>query len=472
MASMRNWLQDKEAQAEGRKRVAVVHCKAGKGRSGTVSCSYLISEEGWTAEEAMRRFTDRRMRPGFGAGISIPSQVRTVGYVERWARREKVYVERSVEVVEIHIWGLRDGVKVAVEGYVEEGKVIKTFHTFSKAEREIVRGSLRKETGLADAALEVLGRVKKQHTTDPSYSTASSSADGNSAVSPAEENSSASPNNMRPPDRTTSDAFRAGGDVIFRPSSRIVLPTNDINIDFERRNKSKYGGLAMVTAVAHVWFNAYFEGRGPEQDGRADNEGVFEIDWDAMDGIKGSSRKGTRAFDRMAVVWKVAEQAEGQTGTVIREPAKGEEVQETAPAQWTQDSTVGKMLGLRATAVESAAVSRASSFGDVKALADGNGHGVPDEMEGVKTCGPDGEEWDEERQKDMDVPVVGQPGEVLPSPLQEEASGTEENRGGDHGGGGLKEVFKAIKRMSTSGPSGNARDNGKAEDEDSLGGVH
>ncbi|KAK1907553.1 hypothetical protein P3342_005880 [Pyrenophora teres f. teres] len=39
MASMRNWLHEKPG------RVAVVHCKAGKGRSGTASCSYLISEE-------------------------------------------------------------------------------------------------------------------------------------------------------------------------------------------------------------------------------------------------------------------------------------------------------------------------------------------------------------------------------------------------------------------------------------------
>jgi protein-tyrosine phosphatase len=106
MASMRNWLHEKEG------RVVVVHCKAGKGRSGTASCSYLISEEGWAIHKALNRFTERRMRPNMGKGVSIPSQLRWIGYVDRWAKHGKLYVERQVEVMEVHCWGLRDGVKI------------------------------------------------------------------------------------------------------------------------------------------------------------------------------------------------------------------------------------------------------------------------------------------------------------------------------------------------------------------------
>jgi len=72
-----------------KKRVIVVHCKAGKGRSGTIACSYLMSEEGWTKEEALENFTKKRMRPGFGAGVSIPSQLRWLDYVERWVENGK-----------------------------------------------------------------------------------------------------------------------------------------------------------------------------------------------------------------------------------------------------------------------------------------------------------------------------------------------------------------------------------------------
>lgn len=353
MASMRNWLKEKNAPAN---RVVVVHCKAGKGRSGTVACSYLISEEGWTPQDAMQRFTERRMRPGFGVGISIPSQQRWISYVDRWSRGGKVYVERPVEITEVHVWGLRDGVKVAVEGYVDEGKVIHKFHTFQKSERQRVGGASR--FGFVGSK-----RPEKE-------ATLAQSADGSDAEVPSQ-----------------ADDDSLDSDVIFRPSERILLPSSDVNIDFERRNKTRYGGFTMVTSVAHVWFNTFFEGQGPENNGIPENSGVFNIEWDAMDGIKGSSRKGTRAFDRIAVVWK-ATPSSRMPSVAINEPAPDEEVQQAAPADWRgNESTAGKMqrkLGLREEDVESQAVSRASSM---KSHQEGDGAAADsaDEMDGVKS---------------------------------------------------------------------------------------
>lgn len=357
MASMRNWLKD--AQAE--RRVVVVHCKAGKGRSGTISCSYLISEEGWTPEEAMQRFTERRMRPGFGIGISIPSQRRYITYVDRWARHGKMYIERPMEVLEVHVWGLRDGVKIAVEGYVEEGKVIKKFHTFHGHEREIVRGSIRRDTGIADVAMEVLGRkksVKKKKAGEDN-----DTPEENPGIKTALDHAQDDMDEKR--ERGQAESTPSGGDVIFRPKSRVVLPSSDVNIDFERRNKTSLGGFTMVTSVAHVWFNVFFEGQGPEKDGKPDDSGVFEIDWDAMDGIKGSSRKGTRAFDKMAVVWK-AVNVDHKPSVVVTEPVEGEEVKQTRAADWRGEEghaeVIKKKLGLRPKDTESENVSRASSM--------------------------------------------------------------------------------------------------------------
>ena len=375
MASMRNWVKDPNAEKNGR--VIVVHCKAGKGRSGTVACSYLISEEKWSMEDALARFTARRMRVGFGAGVSIPSQLRWVGYVERWTNIGKVYMERQIEILEVHVWGLRDGVKVAVEGFVDEGKTIKTFHVFNKKERLVVDHDV--PSGGVFAELVGLNKTSNE----------------NKALSGTKliDGTQITPQDHKQ-DPTGYEV--GGGAVIFRPANPIVLPTSDICIDFERRNRATYG-WTMVTAVAHVWFNAFFEGLSTDGSSKSASIGIFEIEWDAMDGIKGSSRKGTKALDRLSVVWRAVDDGKQALSQIIIEPALGEPVPEMKPADWhkanIQIPSDGKDLGLRVESPgPSANPSRASSIRSAKSLRkttdeeDDN-----DSVAGVQTHGPDGE---------------------------------------------------------------------------------
>ena len=350
MATMRNWLHEGEG-----KRVVVVHCKAGKGRSGTAACSYLISEEGWKAEDAMKRFTERRMRVRFGEGVSIPSQLRWVGYVDRWVNNMgKMYVERPVEIMEIHVWGLRDGVKVAVEGYVDEGRTIKRFHIFSRKEREVIEDENEDESPNHSTQ----GENKTQDRVDSRETLTTPPTISISSLPQA-------PQNVEPPKK--SNTYAAGitsaiiaaapspppasiSAAILRPEKRLILPSSDINIDFERRSKASYTGWAMLTSIAHIWFNAYFEG-GDEHD-----NGVFETRWEAMDGIKGTAKKGIKALDSLKVVWRYhqpsqeegsqGDKGEGEgkqkdqdgkgvpLGKIISEPAPGELVPEHQPADW------------------------------------------------------------------------------------------------------------------------------------------
>ncbi|KAL0930462.1 dual specificity phosphatase [Colletotrichum truncatum] len=474
MASMRNWLNGGDLEQgdvgvgavdrnEGKdvegdnKRVVVVHCKAGKGRSGTVSCSYLISECGWKPEEALTRFTERRMRPKFGAGVSIPSQLRTITYVDRWTKGGKKYVDRPVEIVEIHVWGLRSGVKFDVEGFEDEGKKIKVFHTFKKSERVVVEGDApggggvaRMVTDLASASVKPVEKAPEEaplaeHTNansghkNESDKKASEEADdlkpsrsdskklrNAKTTSLIRDPATSSPGQKRseteaqPAASSTnkeadaSEAEPGGMAVILVPKDPIRIPNSDVNISVERRNRTSASmGLTMVTAVAHVWFNIFFEGNGPEQNGEPDDSGVFEIDWDAMDGIKGSSRKGSRAFDKISVVWRVVDTQSAKEGSeavglpegdVVHQPSADSPVPQMKPADWKggnkEDPAAEKHLGLRNESPNSADVSRASSVKD-QVIKDGND---TDSLEGVKTSGPYGEE--ELDADDVDVAKV------------------------------------------------------------------
>lgn len=493
MASMRSWLHEEDIQStdskhdtkgdkgkevgksEGKgKRVVVVHCKAGKGRSGSMTCSYLISECGWKPEDALARFTERRMKPTFGAGVSIPSQLRWISYADRWTRGGKKYVDREVEILEIHVWGLRHGVKVNVEGFADEGKKIKVLHTFKKEERYVVQGDAPGGGGVMDLLGDALSPTNEadeiyedadynEIVGDDSDKKGSDSASSNNTgkdssparsqskrarasqmlsssparnpsvkkisaksksktINPADfaaasETSSPSGSSLNVPNNNSSqpslahastfaDTNEPGGmAVILKPASPVRISNSDVNVSLERRNRAPASlGLTMVTAVAHVWFNVFFEGRGPEQDGRADESGVFEIDWDKMDGIKGSSRKGTRAADRISVVWRVV----GTNGPlpVVKEPGEGSPVPEMRPADWKgeegEDPNADRKLGLRAETTASAAVSKASSVKSRDADGEGgkaggdgteSGKESDDEsLKGVKSSDPAGQE--------------------------------------------------------------------------------
>lgn len=77
------------------KNVAVLHCKAGKGRSGTICCAYMVYrsfnvQQVIDINEAIGYFTHKRMRGIAGDGVSIYSQKR---YLDYWFEYLKTPLE-------------------------------------------------------------------------------------------------------------------------------------------------------------------------------------------------------------------------------------------------------------------------------------------------------------------------------------------------------------------------------------------
>ena len=283
--------EDKKEDGEATKRVAILHCKAGKGRSGTVACSYLIAVRGWKAEDALQRFTERRMRPGWGTGISIKSQRRWISYVERWAK-EKKYSEKKVEILEVRVWGMRDGVSIHIRGYVEDGKKIKVMHTWGETEGEkINKVKLESDNVSPGSNLDSGTSTPRSEVDHFGFNSGTSTPKSTTSLT-----TSASTLVSNPPPPTL---------TILKPKEPIILPTQDVNFEVERRNRSAYGFPSVATSTAHCWINTYFEGQGPERNGVPERRGTFEIDWDAMDGLKGSSRRGIRAVEKVAVDWRM-----------------------------------------------------------------------------------------------------------------------------------------------------------------------
>lgn len=112
-----NWIRESKAH------VVVLHCKAGKGRTGLMSCALLI-ESGLcqTAKEAIMYYNDHRVKDG--RGLTVNSQKKWVGYFENYLKLNsktlnvsriltRIEVKSNVELPELwlHVYTLSTNAK-------------------------------------------------------------------------------------------------------------------------------------------------------------------------------------------------------------------------------------------------------------------------------------------------------------------------------------------------------------------------
>ena len=87
--------KERDGELVDKSRVAAIHCKGGKGRTGTVICCYLLESKIFeTADLARAYFAHRRTDAARGStyqGVQTPSQARYIRYYEQMRRSPQVY---------------------------------------------------------------------------------------------------------------------------------------------------------------------------------------------------------------------------------------------------------------------------------------------------------------------------------------------------------------------------------------------
>eukprot|EP00053_Salpingoeca_punica_P019783 m.202594 g.202594 ORF g.202594 m.202594 type:complete len:380 (-) comp17722_c2_seq1:95-1234(-) len=91
--------------AEDEKNVCVIHCKAGKGRTGVMICAYLLHCKMWEdTKDALDYYG--HARTSNGKGVTIPSQVRYVHYYGRLLREKLEYKSRPLILKSVRLIGI------------------------------------------------------------------------------------------------------------------------------------------------------------------------------------------------------------------------------------------------------------------------------------------------------------------------------------------------------------------------------
>ncbi|KAM9389223.1 phosphatidylinositol 3,4,5-trisphosphate 3-phosphatase TPTE2-like [Phaethornis superciliosus] len=128
-ASVREWMGQDE------KNIIAIHCKGGKGRTGTMVCTWLIdSDQFESAKESLDYFGERRTDRSTSTkfqGVETPSQSRYVGYYEILKNKynlklppERQLKIKNFKIHSIHGVGKGDGTDMKVQIIVRKQIVL------------------------------------------------------------------------------------------------------------------------------------------------------------------------------------------------------------------------------------------------------------------------------------------------------------------------------------------------------------
>lgn len=241
---------------ESPKHVAVLHCKAGKGRAGTMCCAYMMADsEILTLKEAIDILTQKRMREFAGDSVSIKSQKR---YLEYWHR----YLRGSLLE------------KRRFDAYNSGAALLgrERSHITSITFKGIPATSDKDAFGLLFAI--------------QAYQKAPGSAHGTQIVELYRQRNV--------------ELQLTNGSCTAKITKNIYLDctTGDVKI--------------AINDVEYTWLNIFYEtlafcnGKLPTNHSRKLISASFSSSWDDFDGFKGTGLLGKKLFDSLEILWQVS----------------------------------------------------------------------------------------------------------------------------------------------------------------------
>ncbi|CAG98870.1 putative phosphatidylinositol-3,4,5-trisphosphate 3-phosphatase [Kluyveromyces lactis] len=248
-----------------RGKVAVIHCKMGKGRSGTLVVAYLMTYLQLPRHEAQSLFLSTRFKTGISKGVTIASQLRYLKYQEMFLRYEAKQRE----------------------------EIIKNLSTI---EFKIL--SIEFTNSIGQYSSEFL---KKANNTTVSIKIQSHSSGKSGLI-----------------DLFSKQCSTGKGSLRSLTSKQIIVPNinvtfSDIRLSFGIRSKTSQfiNNVSHLSSFSSCWLNLYWE--SVLQSKNLDNDSnyilpknerfEFYIPWEELDGFKGTSGKGLKLFDSISIRW-------------------------------------------------------------------------------------------------------------------------------------------------------------------------